>query len=201
MPAVTGRVPARDGGFTVVELTVAVAILGILMAAVMAAILVAQRAMQEASARIDVSVDLRTLSTYVGPDAGGANTFAANNQPGVSAAPASPDCGPTGDTLVVQFAGPDPVDLRTDRSTVVSYVLQGAGQQVVRRACADPSTAPDDERVVASGLAPGSPPTVTCRTRSRAVIACASAPARTVELTVTAADGTTHTIVGSRRPT
>ncbi len=188
----TGIRARRADGFTLVELTVAVAILGILTSAVASALLVAMRATQEASDRLDGAMDVAALSTYFGADVHGANVIRAQG---------APTCGSTGDRLVVELAGPDRQSLGATTTTVVSYVAPGAGTAVLRRACSQPAAVPDDERVVATGLSSSSEPVVSCLGLGGGPTACGGSSWASVELTVTSALGDRTVVVGTRRTT
>ncbi len=184
-------------GFTLIELTIAISILGLVAAGITSAIIVAMQTTSEANTRLNRSGDLQLTSAFFLADAHGANSFAANNQPGFTGTSA-PACGPAASRLVVEFQGTDyagpgvPTGL-----TTVSYVLGLDGAELIRRACTSPSAVAVDQVSVATGLA--TTPSVTCQGAGGSAVSCAASAAMSVSLTTTGQDGSTHTISAGRR--
>jgi prepilin-type N-terminal cleavage/methylation domain-containing protein len=189
--------PARaDGGFTLIELVIAIAILGVVMSAVCAAMVTALRANQETKTRLAKSGDVQFSSTWFADDIAGANkvTTGGTASCGTSATALVDITSTDIDTTVAGVpATPPPTPEATTRS--VSYVLatvsdgDGTFRQLERRACVGPGAA--EVNRVARRLSTTATPTVT-RTPDTATPA-------TVTLTLTADDGTTFTLTGNRR--
>lgn len=189
-----------DSGFSLIELTIAVTILGLVMAAVTSTLLISLRATSEATDRLDRGNDVLLTSALFGPDVAGATTVTAPMQSGHRGPPATAGCG-RNDPLVVEFRGLTPEDLRTDRSWTVSYVLTDAGTALARRSCTGTSTSPDSELVVSRGLAATTPASVSCSTGPDTPTDCEQPDVRTVSLRLTSTDGVRRTTTGTRRTT
>jgi prepilin-type N-terminal cleavage/methylation domain-containing protein len=197
------RDSVRDGGFTLVELVISIAILGVVMVAITGALIVALKANKETDTRLDESRDVQFSSTWFGDDVQSANRISTSG---------SPNCGTDPDTaLVVKFANTDiavvpasPPVVTTDALTV-SYVLRpaatGGGKELHRLACSPAAGVPMDTVVarLLSGVAADAP-SVACPP-----VACSDPGARKVTLTLTAqrptptGAGFTYTLQGTRR--
>lgn len=196
---------ARDAGFTLVELVMAVVILGIIMAGVASALMVSMATTREATDRLDDAADLMLASAFLTPDVQGASSMLANDQPGFPAPAAAPGCG-TAAPLVLELRGPDvpiaapPATLVTipTTQTVVSYVLAAGGAQLERRECVGSAT-PVSSAVVARGLSTTVTPTVSCRTAAGAAVACADPSAASATLGMTSARGNPLSLAAGRR--
>jgi len=194
--SMAARLCGADRGFTLIELVIAVAILGIVMSAICAAMVTALRANQETKVRLAQSGDVQFSSTWFADDVAGANAVTTGG---------SAICGSTVtallnitsidiDTVVAGVpATPPPTPEAPRRS--VSYVLvtsnngDGTFGQLERRSCVGTATPVVDR--IARRLSSTVTPTVTR-------IPDTSSPA-TVTLTLTADDGSTFTLTGSRR--
>lgn len=191
--------PRQDTGLSLIELTIAVSILGLVMAAVTTTLLVSLRATTEATDRLDRGNDLQFTSALFGPDVAGAADVTATRQPGFRSPRSVAGCGSTDDPLVVQFQGISPVDLQTNESWTVSYVTIDGGAAVARRACSGGSATPDSELVVSAGLATDTRPTVHCYAAGGASRACEDQAAVVVDLRLTGEDGDDRSATGTRR--
>ena len=142
---------ARDAGVTLVELLVAVSILGVLLAATTGITFVAARTATTADTRLDESNDLLRAATYFGDDVQGAQSVAAGT---------TPRCG-TDPTAVVELVGQDFADDSSfaTSTTVVAYVLRTtAGRRELHRTCRWCSPCrPPRRRWSAAAAAPPSP--------------------------------------------
>lgn len=190
-----------QAGMSLIELTIAVSILGLVMAAITTTMIVAMRATAEATDRLDRGNDQQLTSAHFGPDVAGALEVTAVGQPGFTGPTTEPGCGPTGDRLVVQFRGREAIDVLTSDRWTVSYVLTDGGATLARRACTGSATTPASDVAVAAGLSTTSGPTVACRTAAGAAVACEDPSAQGVTLDLTIEDGTERSTTGSRRTT
>jgi prepilin-type N-terminal cleavage/methylation domain-containing protein len=186
----------RDGGFTLVELLVAVAILGIVMAAMTAAMVVALTGDKESGQRLGESTDVSFTASYLADDAQGANTFSAG---------AAPGCG-TDSSAVLELRGGSFTGTQQPVVTVVSYVLRpghGSTRELHRLTCSGPqgSVAQVSDVVVARQVSAVTAPVAQCLQASGTATACSSAAAVTVRLLVTEESGFSFTLVGTRRTT
>lgn len=93
--------PPEAAGFTLVELVLAIGILGILMGAVCAAVFATARADVESTVRLDEARDVQFASIWFGNDVAGANAVTVG--PGSGALCTVP----VGSTVVVQFENDD----------------------------------------------------------------------------------------------
>ncbi len=126
-------------GFTLVELLVAVTLLGIIMVAIGAMITTAFRTTTIVSDRLNASRAPKLVSTYWGPDVRGANTI----KPGVGG------CGGAGGTPLVTFewekqpdvgmstpTTPVPISAAVSGTSTWTLVTRDTRRQVVRTECA-----------------------------------------------------------------
>lgn len=169
---------AEDEGFTLVELIVSIAILGIVMTAVTGMLFATFLANGQTRTRLDGSADRQFSSTYFADDVFGAK--------GVSTG--ANTCGGSGTPIVelvgLTFSGSPAVEA----STYVDYLMDGTN--LVRVSClAGPTSV--TSVVVARGLKPGALPTVSQTPNS--------AQRLVVTMTVTQPDGSAYTLSGSRR--
>jgi prepilin-type N-terminal cleavage/methylation domain-containing protein len=130
-----------DDGFTLVEVLISIAILGILVGAISSALFVALRTTGSADVRLTESNDELFAATYFSDDVQGAKSVAIAT---------TPRCG-ADSSVVVEFVGRDFSDDSTfaPKTTVVSYVVRtvtgSAGtttRQLHRLACAAPTATP-----------------------------------------------------------
>lgn len=189
--------PAPDGGFTLIELVLAVAVLGIVMTAMSAAMLVAFRSNQETSDRLTSSLDVQFSSAVFADDVAGANHTATDQ----AAQSGSAACG--AGAAVVNFASSDldtaasvpatPVPDPAPTTRFVSYVVatvsgaDGTVQELHRRACKAASPAVFSDTIIARTLS------------SVGAVQISPAPSRLVSLELTALDGSIYTLQGTRR--
>ena len=197
-----------EAGFTLVELIVSIAILGLIAGALSGAAMAAFRTTGETDVSLSESDDLQLAASYLADDAQGAATFAGTGTPRCGSDPAA--------ALVLELRGRsfDPGTLAA-RVTVISYVLRaGTEPGVVSRAlhrlsceaAASPAPGypltPARDVVVARLLSTGTAPVVSCRDAAGATVACSAADARTVALTLTSRSGdVVSTLLGRRRTT
>lgn len=187
---------AGDEGFTLVELLVAITVLGLVLGAITGISFVAVRTSASANVRLSESNDLLRATTYFADDVRGAQS--------VSVATA-PHCGPDA-TAVVEFAGQDFSDdsTLTITTTVVSYVLRtvtgpaGTTTQLHRLACTSPTATP------AYPLAPVTDvPVVLLLSATAPTVTCPGSPCASflqVDLTLAEASGNLlYTLSGRRR--
>jgi len=189
----------RDDGFTLVELLLAVGILGILLAAITSAMFVALRATASTTVRLAESNDGLFLATYFGDDVQGAKTVTVGT---------TAKCGTSAGTAVVEFVGQDFADDTSyaTRTTVVTYVLRTVtvsgttSRQLRRLLCAAATDSPTYP------LTPTAEITVADRLSSTApAVTCGSAGcAAFSEVSMTMQEesgGFTYTLTGRRRTT
>lgn len=186
-----------ERGFTLVELVVSIAVLGVVATGLTALMLGALAANRDTETRLTESRDVQFATAYLADDVQGATSFVA----GVTAR-----CGSGTAVLELRGASFDPGSLAA-RVTVVSYVLRTvtvdgvATGQLHRLACeaaAQPTPAypltPASDVVVARSLAVSAP-----------AVACDPAPCsaatRQVSLTLTSISGAQQVTVGGIRRT
>lgn len=187
----------RDAGFTLVELLVAVTLLGLVLPAVAGVLFVAIRTAAASKVRLDESGDLVRAATYFGDDVQGAQGVTTGG---------TPRCGTDG-AAVVEFAGQDFTDdsTLTVTTTVVTYAVRtvtdqaGTRRELHRLSCTAPTATP------AYPLIPAGDVTVV-RTLSAAApaVSCVDtgcAAFGRVDLAVAEAGGLTYTLTGRRRTT
>lgn len=182
-----------DEGFTLIELVIAVAILGLVMSAMCAAMLVALRTDKETEQRLGKSNDVQYAATWFAEDVASANSVSAGGT-AVCGAAVTALLNLTSIDIDTTTAGlpatPPPSPEPTTRS--ISYVLvsqstpEGTFRVLERRACGT-SGAPRVDRIakrLSTTVAP--------------VVDTAAAPL--VALTLTAGDdGQSFTLYGTRR--
>ena len=209
------RAPHDDAGFTLTELVIAVALLGMVMTAMTAAILAALTSNRETEARLDRSNSLAIAATYFGDDVAQANDVR------VSVPEESCADNPTPGTAVVQFwnrqvdisggAPTEPVAENSAPTSRVSYVLRAGTDPVYRelhrRTCVGGVTR---DVVIARYLSPTDEPEVLCWNAVPASPTapsglCTAADVRHVGLELTPAgdlaDTSSYTLYGTTRST
>jgi prepilin-type N-terminal cleavage/methylation domain-containing protein len=201
----TSRAGVRDdAGFSLVELMVSIALLGILMAAVTGAMFGAMDASKSTDVRLSESQDLRLATSYFAADAAGAQAFATSG---------TARCGT--DPVLVELRG-EAFDAASLAAQVVvqTYVLRtetvdGAPSRTLHRLTCSSSAAspsypltPTADTTVARRLSTTTAPTVACKDRAGGAADCAAAGAVTVVLgVVSRSGGITGTLTGHRRTT
>lgn len=155
------RRPRADGGFTLVELIIAIAIMGLLVTTLVGVLFASVKANEDTTRRLDGTRDEQFSSVYFAPDVQGASSVAT----GVTAT-----CGTGTAFLDLRGTSFDPASLVTTQ-TAVSYVFTTvtsggvASGRVERRTCEAASLAagspPQARTAVARNLAT-TPPTVAC---------------------------------------
>lgn len=197
------RAPRRDDGFTLIELVVSIAILGVVMVAITGAMVVGMRSDKETDTRLDESRDVQFASTWFGDDVQSANRIAEGGPTNCGSDPSA--------NVVLRFANTDlttppalpPTETPND-ALKVSYVLRsatGGATELHRMACtlaADGvSVIRKTDDIVARSLSAIAP-----------AVACLPSPcaaARTVTLTLTGRPPTpadtplSYTLRGTRR--
>lgn len=128
-----------EDGFTLVELLIAVTIMGMVFSALSGVTFVALRTAAATDTRFDESNDLMLAAGYFAGDVMGAQSVAVSTVP---------RCG-TDSNAVVEFLGQDFTDdsSRTTTTTVVTYVIRTVVgtppvRQLHRLACAAPTSSP-----------------------------------------------------------
>lgn len=178
-----------ERGFTLVELLVAISILGVVMGAVSAAIIVGLKTTDGTITRLSESHDTQISTAYISGDAQSAQ--------GVTQNVAGDSCSGTGATALVRFTWADSVDTTTDVAKTAAYVVvaTGAGRELHRRYCEGSSLTSDV--VLTHNLHPSTDPAVVC------VPVCSGSPSRpdSVKITVTDASSYSYTLTGVRRTT
>ena len=164
-----------DGGFTLVELVISIAILGAVMSAIVAAMTVALKTNKETTSRLTESRDVQFASTWFGDDVQGANEVTIGGSSLCGSDPAS--------SVVIQFQNYDittppatappttaPYGLTSAQMRYITYVLRtktvdGVSTGELHRVVCG-STSSDD--IVARSLVPTTP--VATRTATTATI-------------------------------
>jgi prepilin-type N-terminal cleavage/methylation domain-containing protein len=139
-----------EGGFTMVELVMAVAILGILSTTIGVVGIVMFRTMGETQDRLEETRGPRFASVYWIPDVASAETV---NPSGVV-------CGSGGTTLVTLRW--DDFQTGDTRVTYATTTTATGKTQLVRRLCASGSTTPTRTTVVAPSVAATGGAVITC---------------------------------------
>ena len=206
-----------DGGFTLIELIISVAILGLIMTAITSAIFVSLTQLTSSEKRLWESNDLRLVASRFSTDVSGANTFETSATTATASAcgnvavastlleitgtrfnPDSPPATPgvaltTTITTYVTAAGTDPATLELRRLVCTSGP---AGTATTTQTLA---------RGLADGTVNGRPgPVVVCTNIGGSTVACDATTAAVVKLTLTPASGDTQlttTLLGRRRTT
>jgi prepilin-type N-terminal cleavage/methylation domain-containing protein len=183
-----------DAGFTLIELVIAVAILGLVMSAMCAAMLVALRTDKDTEQRIGKSNDVQYAATWFAEDIASANSVTAGGTAACGAA-VTALLNLTSIDIDTTTAGVPPTPPPTPETTTrkISYVLvnqstpDGTFRVLERRACgtsAVPLTVDRIAKRLSTTVAP--------------VVDTAAAPL--VSLTLTAGDdGQPFTLYGTRR--
>jgi prepilin-type N-terminal cleavage/methylation domain-containing protein len=204
------RSPGADDGFTLVELILAVLILGVISVPLGDIVFAFLRNSDATTARLLESRDVQIASAYWAQDVASIGTRSPTSpypltqsvETGVPYASSLFPCGTSGTTPVVTLAwddSPAPDDTTLVR---VAYVVQTvAGQGELHRLRCEGSAIALNDVTLARGLDPSTPPEVACST------ACAAAPAvpKTVKLTLSLKDPKNRdnayvvTLTGQRR--
>lgn len=184
-----------------VELMVAVAILGIVMSALTALMVLVMRNTAETSLSLDETGDLQFAAAYYPHDVEGANSIS-------NTGPAK--CG--SGTLVVEFSGTDYSPDLQQETRIAGYTTVATqsptGKSVLalhRQACKTVDQSPTypltpvDDIVVADDLSTTRLPIVTCLTSDGASAACAAPATTRVDLTLTEVGGQRYVLSGTRR--
>lgn len=205
-----------ERGFTLVELVIAVAVLGIVMAAVTGLLITSVDTNNATGERLGESTDLQFAASYFSADVASAQprpsgpVFATGATPGCGADPAS--------RAVIEFTGQtfDDAQPPVMRTTVTTYVLRTTAssgrpaRELHRLTCSAPSSptpglplTPALDLTVARLLSTSVDPVVTCLDASGATTSCTpspSAPPVAVRLRLTSRSGNlTGTLTGHWR--
>jgi prepilin-type N-terminal cleavage/methylation domain-containing protein len=192
----------RDAGFTLIELCLSIAILGILLAAFVGLMFSTMTADRQTKSRLDGTRAEQISSVYFGRDIQAAEGAAGGIVTGVATR-----CGSGTAVLEVRGSSYDPVSLASN-VTVVSYVfstatVDGVATGVLRRqsceAISSPAPTypltPANTQIVARGLLPTAPSPV-CNP------APCGATTTSVNLTLSRSGGdAAFTLVGTKRTT
>lgn len=197
---------ARDArGFTLMELSVAVAVLGILMSAVTALMVITLQRTAAADRELTETADLQFAAAYFPHDVEGASEISSGT---------AAKCGPG--NVVIEFVGTDYSAGLEQVTNVVSYASVSSGErtskgtellELHRITCTASGTGPayplevpeGGDSIVADELDAASPPVTTCYRASGAEVPCTAASVRRVELLLTEASGQQFTLVGRPR--
>jgi prepilin-type N-terminal cleavage/methylation domain-containing protein len=196
--------PARDTGFTLVELVVSIAVLGIVMTGIAAAMFGALTTNRSSDVRLGESRDARLSASYFADDVAGASAYSTGG---------TARCGPDAPVVELRGHGFDPA--LADRLTITAYVLRsataadGRPTRVLHRLwCQSADTSPvypltpAGDIPVARLVSTGVDPAVTCFDAARAVTACSTSGIVTVRLVLTSRSGDlVTTLSGHRRTT
>jgi prepilin-type N-terminal cleavage/methylation domain-containing protein len=214
-----------DRGVTLIEVLVAIVILGIIIVPLGNALIGFSRNTDDTTRRLSESHDAQIMAAYFAQDmqSVGVRDWTADPYPLKQSIVANVaydgtpyPCGTAGTPpagtppAVVRLAWDDPTTVSGAPDIVrVSYVVEtvGAERQLHRLRCVGPSPAPAD--VVLAHNVDASPPSLVCYNASMVAMDCASAPAvpQTVTLTVTikspgsSGPALTVTLTGQRRQT
>jgi prepilin-type N-terminal cleavage/methylation domain-containing protein len=163
-----------EGGFTLPELMVGIAILGIIMGPLVASIVVSLRTTSDAQQRLVESRGQQLTAAYFPFDVASSDTIVPND--------ASP-CGGTGPAVVASF------DWADDHSPTneISYVVPAGSTDMYRKACQGGVV--QSTNLLASGVS--GTPVVACSPN------CSSATSATI--TVTGQSGWQYSVSGTRR--
>jgi prepilin-type N-terminal cleavage/methylation domain-containing protein len=190
-----------DNGFTLVELTMSIALLGIVMGGVCAAMFVAMRTSRDADVTLSEARDVRLAASYLSDDVAGAQTMASSG---------TAQCG--GEALTLELRGSS-FDQSASPSTVLTasaYVLRSAfvdGQpslELHRLSCQAATVAafsPLKDETIARLISTTVAPDVTCTTRAGATAACSATDATGVTLQLASRSGAIIRLTGTRRTT
>lgn len=192
-----------DTGFTLVELLISVALLGIVMVAITAAMLGAIGATTSTDVRLSESRDLRLATSYFATDAAGAQAFVTSG---------TARCGT--DPVLVELRG-EAFDAALARQVVIqTYVLRtqtvdGAPSRVLHRLTCSSTAAtpaypltPIADLTLAGRLSTTAAATVTCQDIGGTAVDCAAAGAVTVVVSLTSRSAElTASLTGHRRTT
>jgi prepilin-type N-terminal cleavage/methylation domain-containing protein len=180
-----------DEGFTLVELMVAVAILGIVMGAITAATIVGLRTTDETSTRLSESHNAQMASTFFAHDVASASDVSLTDTA----------CS-GGATVVVRFAWSEYTTAAgTSVPKVASYVVEhdAAEKRLVRRLCAGAGvTLVGSVAVVHFPLSVANP-VIACDLATPGT--CPSATPTTVTLSMSEASTYRYAVSGTRRTT
>lgn len=188
-----------DAGFTLVELLIAVSILGLLLGGISGVLYVSLRTAAQSETRLSESADSLLATVYFADDVASAQRLSVSEVP---------RCG-TDARAVVEFYGQDFADDSTFAvtTTVVTYVVRttttaaGTTRELRRLACASAATSPTypltpvtDVPVVRRLWT--NPPTVSC-----GGAACVGTSEQVQLLVRAASGGLTYRLSGDRRTT
>lgn len=137
----------REGGFSLIEILVALGVLGVIMSGVAATMIVGLKVTQESNRRLTEAAGVSFTSAYFVPDVVSAHTVLTGS---------FSQCIPASVTPLVQFRWEDQSGTQT-----ASYFLRtvGAESSLVRKFC---SASVNDEFVMVRGLR--GPPGIDCDT-------------------------------------
>jgi prepilin-type N-terminal cleavage/methylation domain-containing protein len=178
-PRTGRRSSGTDDGFTLVELILAVLIIGVITVPLGNIVVGYLRNTDETTARLLESHDVQIASAYWAQDVAGIGVRStvspyALTQSVETAVPYASSlypCGTAGTTPIVTLAGDDSSAPGTTTLVRVAYVVQTpSGQSELHRLRCSGSAAVVSDVTVAHGLDPATPPTVACST------ACNAAP-------------------------
>jgi prepilin-type N-terminal cleavage/methylation domain-containing protein len=183
----------KDDGFTLVELLVAMTILGLVMAAITGVLYNAMFTSSRTNARINESSDRQRLSLWLARDVENAKGWSTSTG----------TCTPAGNRLVLALTWTDKTVTATNTREInySATPVSGNYETLVRSSCTNGTRATQSVGmwVTPSPVSPGTPSeVVTCLDAAYAAIACTSTSVRSITLTITESGGS-FSATGTRR--
>jgi prepilin-type N-terminal cleavage/methylation domain-containing protein len=160
--AVTAHADRNDRGFTLLEVTIVLVVLGIVMSALALAVSVALRANPDTEARLDDSRSTRSLATWLSYDTSSTPPFATEQAQGGMVTSEVNDCGGPGANLL-QLKWVEAAPTAVTYVSSYRFIVQPEGGEIVRVTCkriGSGSFGSTSTRTLTSNLKPSAAPTV-----------------------------------------